>query len=107
MSYVRKTPVKSDCAVEKTLHVIAGKWKPAILSELLRTPVVRLKTIQEGLPEATKRALTKQLQELIDDNLIQKKEYDVYPKKTEYSLTALGKELAPVFEVMKQFGNKL
>ena len=106
-SYTRKTPIKSDCPMEKTLNVISGKWKPAILSELLRTETIRLKEIQLGLPEASKRALTKQLSELITDNLIQKKDYDQYPKRTEYSITPLGKQLSEVFSELAKFGNQL
>lgn len=31
-----KTPIKSDCSIEKALMVIFGKWKSAILGELLK-----------------------------------------------------------------------
>ena len=105
-NYQRKTPVKSDCSIEKSLNVLSGKWKPAILSGLLKSKP-RLKDIQHGLPEATKRALTQQLKEMIDDGLIEKTDFDEYPKRTEYHLTPLGKSLAPVFEELTNFGNKL
>jgi len=105
-SYQRKTPAKSDCNIEKTLLVISGKWKPAILSGLLRRNL-RLKDMQAGLPEATKRALTQQLKEMIDDGLISKKDFQQFPKKTEYSLTPLGKNLAPVFKTLDHFGSLL
>ena len=106
-SYERKTPVKSDCPMEKTLHLISGKWKPAILSELLRTNTIRLKDIQHGLPEASKRALTKQLNEMIEDNLIQKKDFNEFPKRTEYSITPLGSNLSTVFSELDKFGRQL
>ena len=105
-TYQRKTPEKNDCSIEKALNVLSGKWKPAILSELLKTNV-RLKDIQIGLPEASKRALTQQLKEMLDDGLIQKKDFDVFPKKTEYSMTPLGKQLASVFVELTNFGDKL
>ncbi|MBT34127.1 MAG: transcriptional regulator [Thalassobius sp.] len=104
--YQRKTPQKSDCSIEKTLNVIAGKWNPAILSGLLKSNL-RLKDMEEGLPEATKRALTQQLKEMLDDGIIQKQDFDEYPKRTEYSLTNLGKQLAPVFNELTKFGDKL
>jgi DNA-binding HxlR family transcriptional regulator len=99
-------PIKNDCAIEKALLVISGKWKPAILSELLKRKV-RLKDIQKGLPEASKRALTQQLKEMIDDGLIQKKDFDQFPKKTEYSMTPLGRKLSSVFEALTMFGDQL
>ncbi len=105
-SYQRKTPIKSDCSIEKSLLVISGKWKPAILSELLKRPV-RLKDIQEGLPEASKRALTQQLKEMVEDGLIQKKDFNQFPKKTEYSMTPLGRKLSSVFTILTEFGDQL
>jgi DNA-binding HxlR family transcriptional regulator len=78
--YERKTLVKNDCPIEKTLNVISGKWKPAILSEILKNDL-RLRDIQKGLPEASKRALTQQLSEMIEDGLIEKKDFNEFPKK--------------------------
>ena len=104
--YIRKTPKKSDCSIEKTLHVISGKWKPAILSGLLRGNL-RLRDIEQDLPEAPKRALTQQLKEMMDDGLIRKKDYNEFPKRTEYSLTPLGAELSVVFKELTRFGDKL
>ncbi|UCE93660.1 MAG: helix-turn-helix transcriptional regulator [Flavobacteriaceae bacterium] len=104
--YQRKTPLKNDCSIEKTLNVISGKWKPAILSELLRTNL-RLRDIEKGLPEASKRALTQQLGEMIKDGLVEKKDYNEFPKKTEYSITDLGVQLSSVFEELSKFGDKL
>jgi DNA-binding HxlR family transcriptional regulator len=104
--YERKTPLKNECSIEKTLNVISGKWKPAILSELLKTNL-RLRDIQKGLPEASKRALTQQLSEMIEDGLIEKKDFNQFPKKTEYTITSLGIQLSPVFEELSKFGDQL
>ena len=43
---------------------------------------------------------------LIEEKLIEKKEYDVYPKKTEYVLTEKGKDLLPILELMQSYGKK-
>ena len=92
--------------MEKALNVISGKWKIALLCELNRRNS-RLTDLQKQNPEASKRALTKQLGELIDDGIIQKRDFDVYPKKVEYSLTKLGEELFKVLEILGEFGEKL
>ncbi|WP_273567566.1 winged helix-turn-helix transcriptional regulator [Maribacter halichondriae] len=104
--YQRKTQLKNDCSIEKTLNVISGKWKPVILSILFETNA-RLRDIQREVPEASKRALTQQLSEMIDDGLIQKKDFDEFPKKTEYSITSLGTQLSPVFKALSKFGDEL
>ena len=104
--YKRKTLLKNDCSIEKTLNVISGKWKPAILTELLKTNI-RLTDIQRELPEASKRALTQQLGEMIEDGLIEKKDFNEFPKKTEYIITPLGIQLSSVFKELSTFGDKL
>ncbi len=104
--YDRKTPIKNDCSIEKTLHVISGKWKLAILSTLLKRNL-RLRDIQAGLPEASKRTLTQQLNEMLADGLIDKIDFNEYPKKTEYFITSLGKQLAPVFKALSEFGDQM
>ncbi len=93
-------------AIEKALSVISGKWKVAILKELLKKRM-RLKDIQKGLPTASKRTLTRQLKEMIDTQLIKKKDFNEYPKRTEYAITALGKKLVTVFSELERFGGKL
>ena len=60
--------------------MISGKWKPAILNKLLKTNQ-RLRDIQKGLPEASKRALTQQLSEMIKDGLIEKKKIQSISEK--------------------------
>ncbi len=105
-TYIRKTPIKNDCPMESALNVISGKWKLAILCEINRGPC-RLKDLEKYNPEATKRALSKQLRELIDDGILVKKDYEVYPKKTEYFLSPIGKELISVLYVLNDFGKKL
>lgn len=61
-SYAWKTKLKADCPMEKTLNVIAGKWKIALLCELNRNKA-RLTDIEKKNPEASKRALAQQLSE--------------------------------------------
>ena len=60
--------------------MISGKRKPAILSEFLKTNI-RLRDIQRELPEASKRALTQQLGEMIENGFIEKKDFNEFPKK--------------------------
>ncbi len=104
--YNRKTPVKCDCPMEKALNVISGKWKLAILCELNRGKS-RLKDLVVLNPEASKRALSQQLGELVHDGILQKKDFEVFPKKVEYALTQSGHDLIPVLDLLNEFGKKL
>jgi DNA-binding HxlR family transcriptional regulator len=105
-AYKHKLPLKLDCPAEKALAVLSGKWKLAILGQLLKTNL-RLTDIQKGLPEASRRALTKQLAEMQEDGIVQKEDFQEFPKRTEYSLTPLGRAFQPVFQALFDYGIKL
>lgn len=51
--------------------------------------------------------LAQQLKELERDGLIHRELYPVVPPKTEYSLTELGRSLAPIILAIYQWGEQL
>ncbi len=93
-----------SCYFEVTLDLIGGKWKPVILYHLGVTDVLRYSDIKRAIPKITERMLTKQLRELEDDNIINRKVYNQIPPKVEYSLTQKGKTLIPVLNQLKDWG---
>ena len=48
--------------------------------------------------------LTRQLRELEEDNLIERKVYPIVPPKVEYFLTETGYSLKPILESMDKWG---
>ena len=89
--------------MEVTLNVLSGKWKPAILSALLREPQ-RPRDFELGLPLASKRVLLQQLKQLEADGIIAKRMIEDTPVGMEYSLTSLGRSLEPVVAALNQWG---
>jgi DNA-binding HxlR family transcriptional regulator len=95
----------SDCAVEATVLVIGGKWKPILLFHLLGGPK-RFSEIQRLLPQASDRMLTRSLRELEEDHIITRTIFAQVPMRVEYALTADGQSLIPVLNAMSQWGNE-
>lgn len=93
------------CAVEKTLAVIGGKWKPMILHLLLRGPQ-RFGELNRQFPMITQRMLTLQLRELEGDKVIHREVYKQVPPKVEYSLTVFGRTLEPILLLMRAWGEQ-
>ena len=56
------------------------------------------------VPKITQKMLSKNLKELEDDDLINRKTYDTIPQKVEYSLTEHGKELIPIIDSLHEWG---
>jgi DNA-binding HxlR family transcriptional regulator len=94
------------CPVETVTQLVGGKWKTLILHHLMDHDVLRFGELKRRIPGITQKMLTNQLRELEADGLIVRKVYPEVPPKVEYSLTDLGKSLAPIIQDMKVWGEK-
>jgi DNA-binding HxlR family transcriptional regulator len=94
---------RSGCAVEVTLSVIGGLWKPVILFHLLREKK-RFMELTRLMPNTTQRMLTLQLRELEADGIVARRVYPQVPPKVEYELTPFGRTLAPVLISLREWG---
>lgn len=93
------------CPVQNTLQFISGKWKTVILYHIFENEVLRFSELQTKLPYVSKRMLARQLAELENDGIIDKRIYPVIPVKTEYRMTIFGETFLPVVRAMEQWGN--
>jgi DNA-binding HxlR family transcriptional regulator len=92
-----------NCPVEATLDVIGGKWKPLILWQL-KVKTLRYNNLQQLLPGISPKMLTRQLREMEEDGLVERKMYPEIPPRVEYSLTEFGKTVIPVLEELCRWG---
>lgn len=92
-------------AVEATLDVIGGKWKPIILCHL-GNRAMRTGELKKQIPNITQKMLVQQLRELEADKIINRTVYNQVPPKVEYSLTAEGKSLREILITMSIWGEK-
>ncbi|HSQ32764.1 MAG TPA: helix-turn-helix domain-containing protein [Gemmatimonadaceae bacterium] len=96
----------TSCPVERTLAVIGGVWKTILVRELLEG-TRRYGQLRRMLPGVTHKVLTQQLRELEVDGVVHRDVYAEVPPRVEYSLTPLGRELAPLLEGMHTWGERL
>lgn len=97
---------KSGCAVEVTLSVIGGAWKPVILFHLLEGKK-RFMELSRLVPNATQRMLTLQLRELEQDGVILRHVYPQVPPKVEYEMSEFGRTLAPILVSLREWGMRI
>ncbi len=93
----------AKCPVKKTIDIIGGKWKPAILY-LIQNEITRFGEMHKSLPGISRRMLTTHLRELEADEIINRKVFAEVPPKVIYSLTNLGKTVIPVLTAMANWG---
>ncbi len=96
---------KSGCAVELTLSVIGGVWKPLILFNLLMGKK-RFMELTRLIPSATQRMLTLQLRELEADGMVIRHVFAEVPPRVEYEATELARTLAPVMLSLREWGER-
>ncbi|MGG1594729.1 winged helix-turn-helix transcriptional regulator [Terribacillus saccharophilus] len=106
----QSTPVLENvCPTAITFALISGKWKVKILWHLSQNESLRFNELQRKLPVISHKVLSSQLNELLRDNLIQRKVIPHNPPKVEYSFTKEGKSLIPLLHFMNNWAkeNKL
>lgn len=91
------------CPVEETQKVLGGKWKPVIIY-FISTDIRRFGELSKLIKGISKRMLTANLRELESDKIINRKVYAVVPPRVDYTLTAVGKTLLPVIDLMYKWG---
>lgn len=101
--YQRKIPQSFDCGILLTKEVLSGKWKTALLYNIAMG-VQRPSAMQRRIPDASRRVLNVQLNELEQHGLIGKTIYPQLPPKVEYYLTDFGRSLLPIIDAMTQWG---
>ncbi|AWH21844.1 MULTISPECIES: helix-turn-helix domain-containing protein [Stenotrophomonas] len=99
----RRWDNKSGCAVEVTLSVMGGVWKPIILFHLIKGRR-RFMELTRRVPNATQSMLTSQLRELEADGVVIRHVYPEVPPKVEYELSEFGHTLVPVLLAMREWG---
>jgi DNA-binding HxlR family transcriptional regulator len=102
----RRKAGRTGCAVEATLSVIGGVWKPVVVFHLLNGKL-RFNALCRAISSATPRMITLQLRELEEDGIVKRTVFPEVPPKVEYELTELGQSLAPVLLNMRDWGERL
>ncbi len=103
VTIVTKLKEKTQCPVTATLQLIGGRWKTIILY-CLTSGTKRFGEIAVRIPDISRKVLTEQLKELEADGLIVREQYKEIPPRVDYSLTELGRSLAPIIRELEIWG---
>lgn len=85
------------CPVARTAEVLAERWTPLVVRELL-SGAVRFNDIQRGVPRMSPSLLSRRLKELEYAGVVERRQAE--GRGWEYHLTAPGHELMPIIETM-------
>lgn len=92
------------CPLELVHDIIKGKWKTIILYQMKYGPQ-SLSELEKGIEGISQKMLLEQLNELMKFGLVEKKEFEGYPRHVEYSITCRrGKKMIEAIDIMQLIG---
>jgi DNA-binding HxlR family transcriptional regulator len=91
------------CPVETTVRIVGGRWKAAVLEQLLQGNK-RFSELKRAINGITQRTLSLQLRDLQSTGIIERTVYPDTPPRVVYAITPLGKSLGPLLEAMCHWG---
>ncbi len=91
------------CAVIATLKLFATKWKPCIICYLSASRL-RYNELYRAIPNISRKMLSEHLNELEDDGLVIRIQYDSKLQRVEYGLSEKGMSLYAILEKLQDWG---
>ncbi len=92
------------CPLEIVHDIIKGKWKTIILYQMKDGPK-GLSELEHEIEGITQKMLLEQLRELIQFGLVEKKMFEGYPLRVEYSITERrGRKMIEAITIMQMVG---
>ncbi len=92
------------CSVARTLEVVGEWWTMLVIREAF-SGVRRFDDFQSNLGIA-RNVLASRLQSLVDNEVLERRQYQDRPPRCEYRLTQKGRDLYPVLIAMLTWGDK-
>jgi DNA-binding HxlR family transcriptional regulator len=84
--------------------VIGGPWSPLVLRNIY-IGITRFEQLQASLG-SSRKVLAERLKWLVDNGVLERREYSERPPRYEYTLTQRGTELRDLLLVMVRWGDK-
>jgi DNA-binding HxlR family transcriptional regulator len=100
----RTSFAEMPCSVARTLEVVGEWWTMLVIREAFNG-VRRFDDFQARLGIA-RNVLASRLQSLVDNEVLERRQYQDRPPRCEYRLTQKGRELYPVLISMLNWGDK-
>lgn len=91
------------CPLETIFYILKGKWSPMIVWRA-RLGNQRLTDLKKDIINCNEKMLIQHINELLEYGVLEKIEYNIFPKHTEYKLTEFGWKLIPILAKFQELG---
>jgi len=93
------------CPVCRTADVVCGKWTLLLVRDLAEGRS-RFCELERSLAGISPRTLSLRLRALEDEGIVARQTYAEVPPRVEYQLTEKGRDLLPIIESMRAYGEQ-
>jgi DNA-binding HxlR family transcriptional regulator len=87
------------------VRILDGKWTLLVLREFFERGTRRFGELRDALPGVSPKTLTERLRTMEQQGIVRREVFPVIPPHVEYSLTPLGRSLAPVIDALREWGS--
>ena len=93
------------CPVFRTADVVCGKWTLLLVRDLSEG-CSRFCELERSLAGISPRTLSLRLRALEEEGIVERHTFAEVPPRVEYQLTAKGRDLLPIIESMRAYGER-
>ena len=97
---------KMNISLIQIVSILESRWTIFILCELLRHETRRFQDIQDAYPQIAPNTLSDRLKKLVKVGMVEKKVYQLQPKRELYKITACGKDFEPIIDAMESWSKQ-
>jgi len=92
--------------LHEAVELIGKRWSGAIVYVLLTGGPMRFTDIGGSVPQLSDRLLSERMKELEARGIVERRVQQDAPVKVEYTLTDMGRELAPALQQLKSWSHR-
>ena len=93
------------CPITCASEILARKWNPVIIHRLLKDGPLRFNELSGAIDDVTNSVLSECLDELEENDIVNRTIVNEKPIEVEYALTDHGRGLQPAIEALEDWGN--
>jgi DNA-binding HxlR family transcriptional regulator len=98
-------PVDPTCPVCLTADIVCGKWTLLLIRDLAEG-LSRFCELERSLSGISPRTLSLRLRALEEEGIVERHTFGEVPPRVEYALTEKGRDLLPIIEDMRSYGER-
>ncbi|HUB37035.1 MAG TPA: helix-turn-helix domain-containing protein [Solirubrobacteraceae bacterium] len=93
------------CPVCRTAEIVCGKWTLLLIRDLADGRA-RFSELERSLAGISPRTLSLRLRALEEEGVVERHTFSEVPPRVEYALTEKGRDLLPIIDDMRSYGER-